>query len=306
MASVFCLDTNHRGHRSAIAAFLIPYSGGAVLVDTGPGSTRANLVVALAAHGLKPEQVTHILLTHIHLDHAGAAGWLARKGAQVYVHPLGAPHLLNPEKLLASARRIYAERMDELWGEFLPIPPANLTEVQDEAEISCGGLRFTALHTPGHAEHHVSYSLDETCHRHCTTVFSGDVGGVRKPGPFYVSLPFVPPETDLGKWRHSLERIQAMGCERIALTHFGIYTDAAAHLAAALKDLDDVEQWLEKVMPGIADVAVLNELYTPWLHARGKTQGLSEELLTSYDSASAASMGASALFRYWHKVRMAG
>jgi glyoxylase-like metal-dependent hydrolase (beta-lactamase superfamily II) len=298
MASVICLDTNHRGHQGAIAAYLIPYSGGAVLVDTGPGSTRQNLVAALAAHGLTPEQVAHVLLTHIHLDHAGAAGWLARKGAQVYVHPLGAPHLLNPEKLLASARRIYGERTEELWGEFLPVPATSLIEVLDETEIACGELRFTALHTPGHAEHHIAYFLERTC-------FSGDVGGVRKPGPFYVSLPFVPPETDLGKWRRSLKRIQARGCEHIALTHFGIYADAAAHLAAALNDIDDVEQWLEKVMPGTADVAALNEIYTPWLHGRGKAQGLSEAELDSYDSASAASMGASALFRYWHKVRLA-
>jgi len=298
MASIICLDTNLSGHKNTIAAYLIPYSSGAILIDPGPGSTLGGLKSALAAYDLKPEHVTHVLLTHIHLDHAGAAGWLAEQGAQVYVHPAGAPHLLNPEKLLASARRIYAEKMDELWGEFLPVPAANLVEVWDEAEIAIGELRILALHTPGHAEHHVTYGFQDTC-------FTGDVGGVRKPGLRYVRLPFVPPETHLGKWRTSLNRIRAMGCRSIAPTHFGIYDDAPDHLTLACLELDAVEQWLEAVMPGIPDVEALARIFATWLQERGRTLGLNEETLTAYDFASPVQMGASGLFRYWHKVRMA-
>ena len=297
MTSVICLDTKLSGHEGSIASYLIPYSGGAVLVDTGPGSTQESLTSALADYGLTPGQVTHVLLTHIHLDHAGAAGWLAGYGAQVYVHPVGAPHMLNPEKLIASARRIYGEKMDELWGAFLPVPAAHLTEVRDEAEIAIGELRITALYSPGHAEHHVAYVFQDTC-------FTGDVGGVRMAGPLYVRLPFVPPETHLGKWRDSLNRIRMTGCVHLAPTHFGIYNDAAAHLAFAGRALDEVEQWLETVMPGIPDVEALHGRYVTWLHERGHALGVDESTLTAYDFASPAQMGASGLFRYWHKVRM--
>jgi glyoxylase-like metal-dependent hydrolase (beta-lactamase superfamily II) len=299
MAHIICLDTDLSGHKNTIAAYLIPYSGGAILVDPGPGSTLDGLKSALAVYDLKPEHVTHVLLTHIHLDHAGAAGWLAGQGAQVYVHPVGAPHMLNPEKLLASARRIYGEKMDELWGEFLPVPAANLIEIQDGAEIAIGELRILALHTPGHAEHHVTYVYQDTC-------FTGDVGGVRKPGLLYVRLPFVPPETHLGKWRASLNRIKGMGCKYIAPTHFGIYNDAPAHLVLACRDLDAVERWLETVMPGIPDVETLERRFAAWLQERGRALGLDEATLTAYDFASPVQMGASGLFRYWHKVRMAG
>lgn len=298
MATIICIDTDLYGYKNAIAAYLIPYSHGAVLIDTGPGSTLGNLKSALAIQGIKLEHITHVLLTHIHLDHAGAAGWLARQGAQIYVHPIGAPHLLNPEKLLASARRIYGERMDDLWGKFLSVPATNLLEVQDGAEIAIGNIRIMALYTPGHADHHVSYFVQDTC-------FSGDAGGVRKPGPRYIRLPFVPPETHLGKWRNSLNRIKTMGCKRIALTHFGIYDDAQAHLELACRDLDMVEQWLETVMPEIPDVKTLQGRFTSWLHEQGQAMGLGEGLLKAYDFASPIPMGASGLFRYWHKVRMA-
>ena len=297
MVPVISLDTRLSGLKNAIAAYLIPYSGGAVLIDPGPGSILENLKSSLADNNLKPENVTHVLLTHIHLDHAGASGWLAGKGAQIHVHPVGAPHLLNPEKLLASARRIYGDKLEKTWGEFLPVPITNLKEVRDGEEIVIGELYITALHTPGHAEHHIAYVYQNTC-------FCGDTGGVRKPGRRYVRLPFVPPETHLGKWRSSIKRIRATGCRSIALTHFGIYDDAPAHLDLASLYLDEIEKWLELVMPEIPDVETLQERYIAWLHERGRLLGLDEETLTSYDFASPANMGASGLFRYWHKVRM--
>lgn len=296
--SVICLDTKLSGRKGSVACFLIPYSQGAVLIDTGPGSTQENLTAALADHGLTPDQVTHVLLTHIHLDHAGAAGWLARQGAQIYVHPVGAPHMLNPTGLLASARRIYLDKMDELWGEFLPVPAASLTELQDGVEIAIGELRITPVFTPGHAAHHTVYVFQDTC-------FTGDVAGVRMSGPLYVRLPFTPPETHLGKWRDSLERIRRTGCTQLALTHFGIYADAAAHLAFVRDVLDETEQWLEEVMPDIPDVETLRGRYAAWLHERGRQLGLAEETLAAHDEADSVQMEASALFRYWHKVRMA-
>jgi glyoxylase-like metal-dependent hydrolase (beta-lactamase superfamily II) len=299
MPDVVCVDSQLHGHRNSIAAYFVQSARGLVVVDPGPGSTLPKLVQALQEHGFRPQDVTDVLLTHIHLDHAGAAGWLARQGARIHVHPLGAPHMLNPEKLLASARRIYGDAMEETWGEFLPVPESQLSIVQDGQTLSLGGLDFTALHTPGHAEHHAVYILDDLC-------FGGDIGGVRRPGPVYLRLPFVPPETHLGKWRESLQKIQACGVRRMAVTHFGIYEDAPRHIELALRFLNEVEAWLEQVMPSTPDVETLLVRYTAWLHENGQVYGADDETLTTYDFASPVKMGASGLFRYWHKVRLAG
>src|SRR5687768_12355636 len=151
---VVTLDLKFQGRSQAIASYLIRSGDAVVLVESGPGSTLPGLEAGLAKEGLSARDITHLLLTHIHLDHAGAAGWLARQGAEVYIHPIGAPHMLNPEKLLASATRIYGDRMDSLWGEFLPVPEAKLHVVRDDDEIEISDLRFRPINTPGHAEHH--------------------------------------------------------------------------------------------------------------------------------------------------------
>ncbi|MEW6094644.1 MAG: MBL fold metallo-hydrolase, partial [Chloroflexota bacterium] len=248
------------GRKGDIATYLIPHSGGAALVDPGPESTLPALTAALGEFGFSPSDVTHVLLTHIHLDHAGAAGWFAGQGAQVCVHPVGAPHISNPEKLLASASRLYGEKMNEMWGDMKHVAAARLIEVQDEMEIVAGEMRICALHTPGHAEHHVSYVFQDV-------IFSGDVGGVRFLDSKFVYLPFVPPETHLEKWRSSLKRMVATGCRCIAPTHFGIYSDANEHLTRAVNFLDDVETWLEQNMPEIHDVELLEARYTDFLEA---------------------------------------
>jgi glyoxylase-like metal-dependent hydrolase (beta-lactamase superfamily II) len=295
MDNIHCIDLDFSFFSSSIACYAIRYEGGVVLVDPGPESTLPGLEAGLAALDSSAKDVTHVLLTHIHLDHAGAAGWFAARGARIFVHPVGAPHLLDPEKLLASAQRIYGERMDELWGSFQPVPDGQLVAVADESEIEAGGLTFKALYTPGHADHHIAYLFQEAC-------FSGDVGGVRMPGPFYLRLPFVPPETHLGKWRLSLERIRTASPRWIAPTHFGLYPDAVQHLDLAARMLDEVDAWLEKVMPAIPDVETLQAQLVPWLRSRGRAFGLKESLLLRYDQASPVSMGASALFRYWQKT----
>ena len=201
------LDLKFRGFSGAIAAYLIPHSQGAVLVECGPGSTSMALEAGLQGIGLKVSDISDVLLTHIHLDHAGAAGWLARHGARIHVHPVGAPHLLNPEKLLASAARIYGDNMHTLWGEFLPVPEEQLTVHEDGEVIEIEGLRFRALDTPGHAFHHYAYIYQEVC-------FSGDIGGVRVGGARHVRLPMPPPEFNLELWRESVRRLEARVCPR--------------------------------------------------------------------------------------------
>ena len=295
---VITLDLNFQGMPEAIASYLIPHPGGAILIESGPGTTTGALQEGLKANGYSIRDVTHVLLTHIHLDHAGAAGWLARQGAEIYVHPVGAPHLLNPEKLLASAARIYGDKMDILWGEFLPVPEAKLHVAKDGEEIAIGSLRFLPINTPGHAEHHFAYLFEDIC-------FTGDIGGVRIPGYRYLRVPMPPPELHFGKWRESIARLQKERFARIAPTHFGVYDDPEWQLAAVARGLDATERWMEQVMPQEPPVEVLRQKFTEWMMEQGIEQGLSPEVVRSYELANPPGMSADGLLRYWKKVRMA-
>lgn len=296
--SVITLDLNFQGRKQAIAAYGIPHTDGIALVECGAGSTLPGLQAALAAFGYSLRDVTHVLLTHIHLDHAGAAGHLAREGAQIVVHPVGAPHLLNPEKLLASAGRIYGEMMESLWGEFLPVPQSRLRVVQDAEEIVLGGVRILAIHTPGHAEHHVAYLFEDIC-------FSGDVGGVRMPGYPYLRVPMPPPELHLERWHETIARLRGLEFSRIAPTHFGLFDDVKWHLAEVDKNLTEAARWLEKVMPNGYAIEDLRRMFAEWMEAQGSAMGLSAEVIETFDLANPLGMSADGLYRYWNKVRMA-
>ncbi len=293
--SILCLDLNFLEQPCSIAAYAIPYSGGVVLVDCGPASTLEGLRRALEAHGLSLEAVTHVLLTHIHLDHAGAAGILAQRGARIYVHPVGAPHLIQPEKLLNSARRLYADRLEALWGEFRPVPASTLAAVQDGEVLTIGELSLRALHTPGHAEHHLAYLFEDVC-------FAGDLGGVRQPGPLYLRLPFVPPETHLEKWRTSVQRLRETGVRRVAVSHFGLYADASAHWDLLLRLLDETEAWLQANMGEETLPEALIERYNAWLRVQGQNLGVETAVLEVYDCAVPAWMCIAGLQRYWRKI----
>lgn len=296
---VVTLDLNFQGKTQAIASYLIKHSDGAILIECGPGSTLAALQAALKANGFSATDVTHVLLTHIHLDHAGSAGWWARQGAQIYVHPVGAPHLLNPEKLLASAMRIYGDQMETLWGEFLPVPQSQLNVANDAEEIVIGNLHFLPINTPGHAEHHYAYLFEDSC-------FTGDVGGVRIPGYPYLRVPMPPPELHMSKWRDSLKRLRMEKFKRIAPTHFGIFDDPQWQLDEVEKELNAAEKWLEAVMPAEPSVEELRQKFTDWMNEQGVAQGLSAEAVKAYELANPLGMSADGLMRYWKKVRMAG
>jgi glyoxylase-like metal-dependent hydrolase (beta-lactamase superfamily II) len=296
---IVTLDLNFQGRAHAIASYLIRSGDAVVLIESGPGSTLSALEAGLAKEGLSPRNVTHVLLTHIHLDHAGAAGWMAKQGAQIYVHPIGAPHMLNPEKLIASATRIYGERMESLWGEFLPVPQDQLTVPNDAEDIVIGDLRFTPLNTPGHAEHHYSYLFEDV-------VFSGDVGGVRIPGYPYLRVPMPPPELHIERWHESIARLRQEKPARIAPTHFGFFDDVEWHLREVEKGLDSAARWLEETMPADPPVEQLRQSFTDWMNAEGEQIGLDEEAVKVYELANPLGMSADGLSRYWKKVKQVG
>lgn len=296
---VVTLDLNFQGRPHAIAAYLIRHADGAILIESGPGSTLSALEAGLAKEGLSSRGVTHVLLTHIHLDHAGAAGWLARQGAEIYVHPVGAPHMLDPEKLLASAARIYGDRMESLWGEFLPVPQSQLKVPKDAEAIEIGNLEFIPINTPGHAEHHYSYLFEDV-------LFSGDVGGVRIPGYRYLRVPMPPPELHIERWRESLARLRREKFTRIAPTHFGIFDDPAWHLGEVEKGLVSAARWLEEVMPSEPSLEEMRQRFTDWMMEEGRKIGLDEEVMAVYELANPPGMSADGLLRYWKKFRNAG
>ncbi len=296
---IITIDLNFQGKSHSIASYLIRHSSGAVLIECGPGSTLPALEAGLAKEGLSTRDVTHVLVTHIHLDHAGSAGRLSQLGAQVIVHPNGAPHMLNPEKLIASATRIYGDRMETLWGEFLPVAENQLKIPKDAEEIVVGNLRFVAINTPGHAEHHYCYLFGDVC-------FTGDVGGVRIPGYQYMRLPMVPPELHFGKWRETLARLRKEKIVQIAPTHFGIFDDPEWHLREVEKDLDAAEKWLEGIMPSSPSVDELRVQFLDWMGEQGRALGLDAGVVKAYDLANPLGMSADGLYRYWKKVRMAG
>jgi glyoxylase-like metal-dependent hydrolase (beta-lactamase superfamily II) len=295
---IITLDLDFQGKQQAIASYLIRYPDGAILIESGPGSTLPALERGLASQGLSFKDLTHVLLTHIHLDHAGAAGWLAGQGADVYVHPVGAPHLLNPEKLLASAARIYGDRMQSLWGDFVAVPQERLHLAQDGEEIAIGALRFLPVNTPGHAEHHHAYLFEDV-------VFTGDIGGVRIPGYQYLRLPMPPPELHLGRWRESLKRLRQHKFARIAPTHFGVYEDPEWQLRALEHELDATESWLEQVMLQEPPIEELRQAFGEWMNQQGREQGLSADAVRAYELANPPDMSADGLQRYWKKVRLA-
>ncbi len=295
---VITLDLDFQGRKQAIAVYLIKHSSGAILIECGPGTTLPVLQAALKSNGLSASDVTHVLLTHIHLDHAGSAGWWARQGAQIIVHPNGAPHMFNPEKLLASATRIYGDQMETLWGEFLPVPESQLKVVNDAEEIVIGNLHFLPINSPGHAEHHYVYLFEDIA-------FTGDVAGVRIPGYPYLQLPMPPPELHFGQWHETLTRLRKEKFNRIAPTHFGIFDDPDWHLDQVEKELNAAEKWLQAVMPAEPSVEELRQKFTAWMNEQGRAQGLSAEAVKAYDLANPLGMSADGLLRYWKKVRMA-
>jgi len=297
--SVITLDLNFQGRPQAIAAYLIRHADGAILVESGPGSTLPALTAGLAKEGLSPSDVTHVLLTHIHLDHAGAAGWLAQQGAEIYVHSIGAPHMVNPEKLIASATRIYGDRMDELWGEFLPVPENQLKVPNDAEEIVIGNMSFLPIYTPGHAEHHFSYLFEDI-------LFCGDVGGVRIPGYQYLRVPMPPPELHIERWHESVARLREYKFARIAPTHFGIFDNPTWQLDEVDRDLDSASRWLDQTMPSEPPIEELRQSFTDWMMAEGEKIGLNDEVVKAYEVANPLGMSADGLLRYWKKVRKAG
>lgn len=218
--NVTLIDLEFQGRVETIAAYLIYDGETAALIETGPASTVDTLLAGARAVGVAPEAIRQIFVTHIHLDHASGASVLARQlpWARVYAHPVGAPHLADPSKLLASAARLYGDQMEPLWGTILPIAAEQIVVINDGDEIPIPGSTLRVLETLGHARHHHAYWDTQS-----GLLFTGDIGGVRMPGIRYVRPPTAPPELDIDAWRASIARLRALEVSGLCLTHFGLF-----------------------------------------------------------------------------------
>jgi glyoxylase-like metal-dependent hydrolase (beta-lactamase superfamily II) len=221
------IDLNFRGSPRVIATAVLSGSDGVTLIDPGPTSCLPALEAGLRDRGLSLRDVRNLLITHIHLDHAGATGTIAERvpGVRVFVHERGAPHMIDPAKLLASATRLYGDQMDTLWGAFQPVPSDRVTVLTGGERLELGSTFLKVAYTPGHAKHHVSY-LDE----HTGMAYVGDTGGVQVSGNYLIA-PTPPPDIDIEAWQESLNTIDAWQPVSLFLTHFGPVTPARAHLA---------------------------------------------------------------------------
>src|SRR5437016_13626893 len=223
------IDLGFGGRERVIGVYLLETDDGPALFDCGPSTCVEALKAGLRERGLELTDIRHLLLSHIHLDHAGAAGVLVREhpGLQVHVSEVGAPHLVDPSRLEASARRLYGEAFDALWGELAPVPEANVHVVGARV------LDFDCFPSPGHASHHVVYVGADG------TAYCGDAAGVRIQPHAYVMPPTPPPEVDVEAWHRTIDELEHRQPQALALTHFGIANDPPRHLAELRRRLDE-------------------------------------------------------------------
>jgi len=291
---IHTLDLDFQGLPNTIASYLVEGPEGPVLIETGPGSTLPNLLANLNRHGYTPADVSHVLVTHIHLDHAGAAGWLATQGATIYVHHFGARHLVDPGKLLASASRIYGDRMDSLWGEMVPAPAEQVVALHDGDQFEAAGLTFTALETPGHARHHHVFQVG-------SVGFAGDTAGIRLPESPFIDIPAPPPEFDREAWLVSLKRLRQVDFERIYPTHFGPVDDVADHLDRMALLVNEATEWIRAQLEAGLSRDQLVAAYENWTRERGSAAGVDVNTMKRYEMANPLYMSVDGIIRYWQK-----
>jgi len=267
MGDISILDTNWVGRPHSIAAALLESDGHRAIIDPGPESTLVTLRERLHARGISVAQLNAILLTHIHLDHAGASGSLVRENPQiaVYVHDLGAPHMIDPSRLLASAQRLWPDTLHQLFGDTLPVPKENLRILQGGEKLTLGTRKVEVEYTPGHASHHVSYFDGSE-----GIAFVGDTTGIRIDNGPYILPATPPPDISLEIWEKSFATILARRPSRLFLTHFGFAGNPAEHIEEFRRRLHHWAQLAAEVLRSASSEAEAKNAFVA--RAQGEMQ----------------------------------
>ena len=287
------LDLRFLQTEETIAAFLLETAAGPVLFECGPYSVFPILKEELRKYGYVPADIKALFLTHIHFDHAGAAWALAAEGTQIYVHPRGYKHLQDPTRLYASAQRIYGDKMQTLWGEMQSIRPELLYPTEHNEVITIGATEITALHTPGHAVHHIAWRIEEE-------VVAGDVAGVKIDGGPVVP-PCPPPDIDLEAWEDSIALLLRSEIKSLYLTHFGKIADVEKHLSELREILRD---WANFIKPYFEKGTPAEEIipaFSTYTEQQLRSAGANDVLVQKYGYANPAWMSVAGLLRYWSK-----
>jgi len=292
---IHTIDLKFQNVEGVIAAFLIESGDELALVETGPGSTLDVLQAGIEALGFSVADVKKVMVTHIHLDHAGAAGWWVEQGATVYVHPNGAKHLIDPSRLMESARMVYGDRMDELWGEMLPASADRVVVVENGDEIRVGDSVFVAKDTPGHARHHHAFICEDLA-------FVGDVAGVRLVGESYLSVTSAPPQFDAVAYENSINSLLEGNFSKLYLTHFGEVTDVEEHLERYRQAVKVAANFVaERIEDGV-DEEALQIVYEAFQMEQAFQAGVPPENWSRYQVANPTGMCADGLRIYHEKL----
>jgi glyoxylase-like metal-dependent hydrolase (beta-lactamase superfamily II) len=292
------IDLNFLGVREAVGLYLLEGNGELALVDSGPSSCLPALREFLATRSLKLSDISTLLLTHIHFDHAGATGTLVKENPKlnVYVHELGARHLKDPARLLNSATRLYGDALQQMFGEFLPVPQENIRELIGGETIRAAGREIEVAYTPGHASHHVSYFDQST-----GAAFTGDTTGMRLPGYNVIAPLTPPPDIDLAAFTESLAEIERRKPTQLLLPHFGAYKNVGEHLDATREAL---YAWTERtwtIMKNNPKESARIEKFTAQAEEEFRAQLPSEEIIARYNAVAMPQLSWYGLERYWRK-----
>jgi len=293
------IDLQHGGRRNVIAAAVLELDSGVAIIDPGPTSTIPVLRSGLQEAGIDLNDIRALLATHVHLDHAGACGSLVSENSaiRVYVHERGAPHLVDPSRLIASAARLFGDRMDRLWGECLPIPKENLNVVTGNERIDPGGRALEVAYTPGHASHHVSYYDGK-----CGIAFVGDAAGGRIRNGEIVLPATPPPDADPDTIMASYQEILAWEPEQLFVTHFGPATGVEAHGAKLAETLATWAQRVRKSLGEDGDDTDRVERFGAWVGSELR-RTLDEDSAIAYEHGAPPDLSWHGLARYWRKKR---
>lgn len=290
---IHILDLGFLGLNEAIAAFLVETSEGPVLIETGPHSVNGNLEKEVQRCGYELSDIKHVFITHIHFDHAGGAWALAQQGATIYLHPFGKRHLGEPSKLYASAKRIYQDKMETLWGRMEAIEEEKLVTLEHGESVTIGDSTFVAHHTPGHAVHHIAWQLGKN-------LFAGDVAGV-KINRGIVVPPCPPPDINIEDWIASISLIHTLDIDAMYLTHFNKITDISTHLDALETVLWDWANWMKPHFDNGTNQQEVVPKFMEYTKQQLLNHGLTEAEVAQYEAANPSWMSVAGLMRYWKK-----
>jgi glyoxylase-like metal-dependent hydrolase (beta-lactamase superfamily II) len=294
MSDIAAIDLGFQALPSAIMGFLIEGTSGYTVIEPGPGSCFPAWETALTQRGASLNDVRRVFTTHVHLDHAGAAGHFAQKGATIFCHPLAARHLLDPTRLWESSRMVYGDQMEPLWGSMIPVPPQQLVILEDGEHHGQHQERILAMETPGHARHHHAWE-------HQGILFAGDTAGVRKPGGKALTVTGAPPQFDAEAYETTLLKLAGHHFDRLALTHGGFHEDVRDHLDRYRDEVRVQTDFLSGLcQKGQPDSSIAKE-YRDWLHDRILACGKDPEEVKWHDACNPVALNVMGICLYLRK-----